>query len=386
MLEDCAYSSNGLLGQDCLITSLDTINSNFSDLESAACTLSGAISQRLKVQEDDIPVGIEVDPLGTDTFTLNFSGGAVAVYNDPPYQNARKTVFVPITGVESIECVSTIIDNTLLYPELRVVNYTGRVPGEGHLTLRLYAPDPPRQIRTFFYHGPSDINTTQAPQYGTYGMKDQEKRRPSNTNVETFVNTLLTNDPNSPYTNNRLNDEVYVIYQKTARTSVQSGGGVVPQHRHNYSGSQAIPNHFHTVPDLVSTGAHQHAATSGTGGGRSGSHTWSNIKNGGELFHDFHTHTMPNTKSDGAHTHTVNNTNSAGSQTFSVNNNTDQNSNYTIPQATIDRYIPNSFVWKLMYDGNTYKTVTGFPKSVVALGENSINFWRSPHREQWTTY
>jgi hypothetical protein len=381
MLEDCAYSSNGLLGQDCLITSLDTINSNFSDLESAACTLSGAISQRLKIQEDSIPVGVEIDPQGTDTFTLNFSGGAVAVYNDPPYQTARKTVFVPITGVESIECIPTVIDNTLLYPELRVVNSTGRVPGEGHLTLQLYAPDPPRQIRTFFYHGPTDINAAQS-NFGRTGMDDDKKTRPSDTNVESFVNNLL-----ATFTINRLNDEVYVIYQKTARTSVTSGGKAIASHDHNYSGSRTIPDHVHTVPDLVTAGAHSHTASSGTGGNSDGVHYYSTIRTGLlQAGHSSHSHTYPGASTNGSHTHPVNNTNLAGGQRFDVNRNTDKNGQVTIAPATIDRYIPNSFVWKLMYDGNTYKTVTGFPKSVVALGADSINIWRSPHKEQWTKY
>lgn len=62
------------------------------------------------------------------------------------------------------------------------------------------------QIRTFFYYGPN------AETDSTSGMQNNASTRPSNTTIENFVN-----DPDQLNVSSisKLNDRVYVVYQKT---------------------------------------------------------------------------------------------------------------------------------------------------------------------------
>ena len=62
------------------------------------------------------------------------------------------------------------------------------------------------QVRTFFYYGPN------AEVDSTSGMQNNTSTRPSNTTIENFVND--SNQLNMPSIS-KLNDRIYVVYQKT---------------------------------------------------------------------------------------------------------------------------------------------------------------------------
>jgi hypothetical protein len=62
------------------------------------------------------------------------------------------------------------------------------------------------RVRTFFYYGP---NAGTDP---TSGMDDNKVTRPSNITIQNFVNSNQNLDLAA---NSKLNDQVYVIYQKT---------------------------------------------------------------------------------------------------------------------------------------------------------------------------
>lgn len=62
------------------------------------------------------------------------------------------------------------------------------------------------QVRTFFYYGPNAANDPVS------GMNDNTSSRPSNSTIENFVNdSSQLNVPDI----SKVNDQVYVIYQKT---------------------------------------------------------------------------------------------------------------------------------------------------------------------------
>lgn len=81
-----------------------------------------------------------------------------------------------------------------------------------------------KNIRTFFYYGPASTSTP------TSDMQDSISSRPSNTFMQTFVNSVtgLNLLPIS-----KKNDQAYVIYQKT-------GWATTPTN-HTRSGSGHIP-------------------------------------------------------------------------------------------------------------------------------------------------
>jgi hypothetical protein len=61
-------------------------------------------------------------------------------------------------------------------------------------------------VRTFFYYGPNAVSDP------TSGMNNNTSSRPSNTTIEAFVNS--PSQMNVPAIS-KVNDQVYVIYQKT---------------------------------------------------------------------------------------------------------------------------------------------------------------------------
>jgi hypothetical protein len=149
------------------------------------------------------------------------------------------------------------------------------------------------EVRTFFYYGPNAEAETTA----TAGMQDETASRPSNTTIESFINTQLELP-----TYSRANDIAYVIYQKTG-----------------FLAQEAI---------RVKTGTETVVAP----GSREGSKVvgWST--------------TAPD--------------------------------KYNV-------YSPVFIIWKLIFDGASYKTVMGFPKFTQAETISTPD-WNQP--QNWTQY
>lgn len=84
------------------------------------------------------------------------------------------------------------------------------------------------QIRTFFYYGP---NTPSDPQDGTAGMDNNALTRPSNTTIQSFVNSVSGLNLKQV---SESGDIAYVIYQKTGWYTppvteyIREGSGQVP--------------------------------------------------------------------------------------------------------------------------------------------------------------
>lgn len=90
-------------------------------------------------------------------------------------------------------------------------------------------------VRTFFYYGPN------ASTDSTSGMANNQDSRPSNTTIENFVNN---SDQLNLIPVSKVNDVVYVIYQKTGyllqeAVRVQTGTVTVPAPA-GFSGSQVV--------------------------------------------------------------------------------------------------------------------------------------------------
>lgn len=185
-------------------------------------------------------------------------------------------------------------------------------------------------VRTFFYYGPNaPVNTTLgANEYSN----DNEASRPSNSTIQTFVNSTsglgLASAPLSAAS--QTDDIVYVIYQKTGWYSgqadyVRSGSGKVP---YKYTVQ---------VPVYGSIG----------------------ITGGGALrFLGYRT---------------VTRTGYAG---YTWSRNLTDQYNY---------YMPSYVIYKLVYNGQEYVVPSGniWPKYVTAQ-TNSISNWNDP--KSWNTY
>ena len=332
-MSDC-LTIDPLSSIECIGDSLDKLNETFGKVQEVLCNLNTQVNRRLRVEYNGQPVFgtapdgtvVTIDDPNTnvgDTFVLNFSGAGIEAFIDPPgagrgeyfdsmgRYNPRKTIYVPITGVLSLSAAETIIDDNITTPQVEIYSSDGILPGEGNVVLRVRAPRPPKQVRSFFYHGPSAaINSTS-------GMGDGANSIPSVTLIEDFVNQLGINTP----TISRTGDEAWVIYQKTGHKFSYSGATTIPQHTHPYgndsSGNAIVYNlneHTHTTT-ANSAGDHLHAPEGNTGGGSSHEHTGIKSIGGSAILFRAgdHSHPVGNTSTDGAHTHDL------GSSTVNTN-------------------------------------------------------------------
>jgi len=71
-------------------------------------------------------------------------------------------------------------------------------------------------VRTFFYYGPNSATAGEVPADPTSGMQNNTASRPSDSTILSFVNS--SSQLNAPAIS-KLNDVVYVIYQKTGYVS-----------------------------------------------------------------------------------------------------------------------------------------------------------------------
>ena len=384
MAENCIYPIVTIPSTDCVGDSLEALNDNFDNLNAAACDLNELVSKRLWLEDDNTLIE-------GDTFTLNFSGSQIAVTTHPhnplyPLESAtdRKTIYIPLTGVLSLSAGDTVVDDTVLYPKIEIASYTGQLSGQGNVVMRLRVPPPIKQIRTLYYYGE---------------MQSGVNSYPTPTRITSFVNELLnTSKPDIVYSINRKNDEVYVIYQKTAYATTRSGGASIPDHTHTYSDNVTIPSHTHswktagnptgvttdnTWADHVHTGggidaggSHSHSSqTSGRG-------SWS-FSGAGDHIHGTGSYGGPDA---GGHQHIINDTRPGGDVSFTFGGTTIGAGKAEIPPATIDNYLHTTFLWKLKFDGITYTIESGYPKFIQAKGipGADVTLWKRP--EIWSTY
>lgn len=200
------YKTTEINSKECIGDSLEKINNNFLVLRNAYCDIRTELNNRLRVMNQSIP-------LPEYTETIIFSGTRVSVRaasGDNPYDfyegevgdGTYKSVYIPVTGVTRILAGSYI---TL---------ESSQPQGRGVVTVNFDLPPRPKQIRTFMF--------TEDGQSGAMN-------RPSYTRLQSFINSRLKIgvNENIPITTNsystdvsRENDEIYIIYFKTARNNL----------------------------------------------------------------------------------------------------------------------------------------------------------------------
>lgn len=213
--EGCPYQVEELQGKDCLSDSLDYINNNFFVLDDASCQLTPEVYKHLKIKTEYVqPLSgtgrAELLPENAtywDTFVLNFSGQGVDVSEN----GVLKTITIPITGVHGIMAGRNVaISATGLTNDGDIkgpVKPLGlSAVGVGDILIKAVLPDSPRQVRTFFYTGP-----TPATNPGT--KVKTEISLPASSIITNFVNNQLgipAIDNQDPLFNG---GDIYVIYQ-----------------------------------------------------------------------------------------------------------------------------------------------------------------------------
>ena len=101
-------------------------------------------------------------------------------------------------------------------------------------------------VRTFFYYGPNSSTDISS------NLQDGAPSRPSNATIENFVND--TNQLNVP-SYSKLNDQVYVIYQKTGyqlKETIRTTTGTVtvPAPPGGWTPSQIVAPYSTTTPEF----------------------------------------------------------------------------------------------------------------------------------------
>jgi hypothetical protein len=230
---DCPYSVDEIQGKECLSDSLDIINNNFFVLDEASCELKDEVYKHIKVSTEYVqPLSGtgRVEPLPENsnyrtTFVLNFSGEGVDVTEN----GVLKTVTIPITGVTGIKAGRNVtIQATGLTNDGDIKGGYLPVPaggsGQGDVIINAILPDSPRQIRTFFYYGP-----TPATNPGTKQKVDITNSLPTYGTIQNFINSQLgipAIDSQDPLFNG---GDIYVIYQINGMASY------ISQNRTSYS-------------------------------------------------------------------------------------------------------------------------------------------------------
>jgi hypothetical protein len=206
------YKTKNIPSEECIGDSLEKINDNFFVLRNAYCDIRTELNNRLRIMNQSVP-------LPEYTETIVFSGTRVSVRvtpGDDPYDltdnlldnGVHKTVFIPVTGVTQILAGSNItLEST-------------QPGGRGEVTVNFDLPPRAKQIRTFMFYEDGNNNAL---------------TRPSYTRLQNFINNNLKVGPNQnlPVTTNsettdisRENDEIYIVYFKTARNraTIAAGG------------------------------------------------------------------------------------------------------------------------------------------------------------------
>jgi hypothetical protein len=206
----CSYSVIEIRGTDCLNDSINYLNSNFTTLCAAECSLNNIVQQRLQVLKDSyyqfydfknrVPVYYFPNPANPnanknirDTFILGFSGAGIF---DVQEIGVMKTVYIPTTGVTGIRAGRNIRGFSIEQGTFK--QYDG---GGCKIILNSSLTQSPVQHRTFFYTGPDGPDNTST--------------KPSLATISTFINTTL-DVPSLDRIDPRFSGGVvYVVYQKT---------------------------------------------------------------------------------------------------------------------------------------------------------------------------